>query len=57
MAFNPATDIPDLSQRVFLVTGGKAFTSVAAILAVVVLVLGSEASFLPCLDADFLVDN
>ena len=26
MAFDPATVIPDLSQKTFLITGGEAFT-------------------------------
>ena len=48
MAFDPATDIPDLSQKVFLVTGGKLFTNTIADPAMVLLVLDDlEASFLP----------
>ncbi len=27
MAFDPATDIPDISKKTFVITGGKAFTN------------------------------
>ena len=48
MAFDPATDIPDLSQKVFLITGGTLFTNTIAIPAMMLLVLDDpEISYLP----------
>ena len=44
MPYNPATDIPDLSEKVFLITGGKLFTNAIAIPAMVLLVLDDLVS-------------